>query len=301
MKIVNCSDPHIRYQAPRCRTDNYFETMLRKLSWVVSKVEEKAVLVLPGDIFDSHKAPDILKYKFIEIFKKIAGRVLVVPGQHDQRFHTQGIENIPLGIPIVCDIAVLLRENPIYFLDEYGEATYFYGAPWGTEIPDITTPDEFNVLVIHAMISDKDYWASNLEFTDAKELLEAYDFDLILSGDNHKPFVIKSGRKTLINGGSLMRSSIDQMDHEPSIMIFDTHTRKYEKLYIPIEPAEDVMKIEDYEKEKEKNENLELFIKSLPEFLHSRKDLNYVGVLEKLLKEVDDTEIDELIWEAIGE
>ena len=79
-----------------------------------------------------------------------------------------------------------------------------------------------------------------------------------------------------------MRSKIDQGDHKPCIWVFDTETRKAEKVLIPVKPFKEVVNLERAEYEKEKNEKLEILAQSLKK--KSRlKGLNYtVRVFERV-------------------
>jgi hypothetical protein len=92
-------------------------------------------------------------------------------------------------------------------------------------------------------------------------------YDLIVSGDNHQFFISESGagKRYLFNAGSLMHSSIAQIEHQPKIIIFDTDTREYEMINVPIQPAEKVFRLDDVIKEKEKDEKLQAFVAGLSE------------------------------------
>jgi hypothetical protein len=59
---------------------------------------------------------------------------------------------------------------------------------------------------------------------------------------------------------------VDQIDHKPYIIIFDTETKEYKQIFIPIEPPEKVFNLEKVTKEKEKNEHLESFVVGLSEY-----------------------------------
>ena len=116
------------------------------------------------------------------------------------------------------------------------------------------------------MVTDDPTWQKDGAFYTPKNLLYQTKFDLIVCGDNHKSFAFSKGKEKkryLVNCGSLMRSSIDQIDHVPCVYVFDTEKRTLKKHSIPISPAKEVLDIEQIEEENRKNEELEVFIQSL--------------------------------------
>lgn len=310
MKILCCGDLHARERNPRCRTDNFFETFIEKLRWVIFKANEKEVdiIVFPGDVFDSFRASDNLKRSLINVlqFSEATG-ILTISGQHDQRHHSLDLSNTPLGVLGAAGIVDIL-------FAKYGFSDcMFYGQSYGEDLPEIEEEDYFNILITHRMIiKSKKLWTGQTDFITAKNLLKTTKFDLIVSGDNHQFFTEKfvdtdkAGRKRrgkdrwLINCGSLMRQNIDQADHEPAVVLFDTETRIPEILKIPIQPSNEIMELEKYEEKKERNEKLDGYIESLSQ------DTEYEGFgfsenLDVYCKENNvEKSVVNKIWEAVN-
>ena len=158
-----------------------------------------------------------------------------------------------------------------------------YGASWDTDIPTIETPDNTNILVLHRMVlGSQKLWVAQEEFDWSRHLLRKYKFDLIVSGDNHNFFTESnpSGRH-LVNCGALMRSSIDQVDHEPAVVIYDTETRKIKTVKLDVAPASEVFDLAAAEAEKERNTKLDAFIEQIGQTTGA-PDLDFLGNLSKL-------------------
>ena len=271
MKIGICGDQHWTNSKPANRTDDYEDTVLRKLDWEIATCVEQgcSAMVFPGDLFDTYKVPYGLTQKVIQRFK--AGEMyhtmdfLCVFGQHDQRYHTLGTENTPLGVLIEAVPMTLLDDVPALTLAG-DEKIHWYGASWGQEIPTPRSDKHFNILVMHRMvIGDKKLWEGQTEYSEAQKLLKDHpEYNLIITGDNHQRVIARDQRgRAVINMGSMMRSTIGQTDHEPSIAIFDTITKELTLMPIPTQPADKVFSVEKVAVEKERNEKLDLFVNSL--------------------------------------
>jgi predicted phosphodiesterase len=262
MKIGCFGDLHITDKKPRNRTDeNYLETLCGKILWACENpLKECEVILQPGDVFDSFKANDFLKQHIIPFLKALNKQFHMIYGQHDLRFHNSNKLNTPLRVAEVSGALNILGKT----YEAVGPMVDAYGASWGEEIPEIENPEYTNILVIHKMIiKDEKLWEAQTGHTMAQILLRKNKFDLIVSGDNHQCFTDQHEDKWLVNMGSLMRSTIAQLDHCPSVAVYDTKTREVEVTEIPVKPSEEVFRIEEALAEKEKSEQLEAFIEKL--------------------------------------
>jgi len=313
MKIVCCGDIHLRESAPSCRTDDYLKTMEQKIQWIFTRAQEygeNTPVILPGDLFDRIYISDFLRKTAVELITQNRHSIGVA-GQHDQRYHTTDLENTPIGILGAAGF-IILGPEPYRVKD-----IAFYGASFGGEIPVPKKDFQFrfkpriNVLVIHKMISDKDYWNNTVNYSSAHSFLnENKDYDLIVSGDNHNSFVFERKGRILINCGSLMRSRTDQYSHKPMIAIYDTEKMGYEIEYVPIESPDKVITFE----EKVEKANIqytpslddvrEWNLNDLATKLSDDKslDLNFVQILKSLLEtETDDPEVRKIALEALDD
>ncbi len=302
MKILCGSDLHYRSEIKR-RKDDYLETLSNKLIWSLNLAKEidAQFFIIGGDIFDTFRAPDYLKRKLIQIFNRYYPRILTlcVAGQHDQRFHQTNLENTPLGVLETANSVHILNENPFRWVDiNTGKPIEIYGSGWMSSIPTADSlEDSIKILVVHKMLSDKDYWSGNVGYSDAQKFLEEYEeFDLIVSGDNHTTFVLKDKERILVNCGSFGRQKIDQADHRPCIFSYDTKTKKIEQHFIPTKPFSEVMDLE--EETEEINENLENLALELSKTDEIGEGLDYVKNLHSYKQK---NNIDEETWQIIQE
>jgi len=259
MKFLGTGDWHLDEKKPKNRSETYLDDMFEKVRCIfeIGKKEKVDAILQPGDLCNTSKLSDKFKTRWIKIFRDYAIPIYTIPGQHDMRYHSSDIENTPMG---VLDAALSIEVLKIKEM----EGVDIYGAGWEKDIPEIVHPNKINILLMHRMVSDMPLWPGH-EYTDASKLLEGENFDLIVTGDNHKRFTYESlDGKWLINCGSLMRSSIDQKNHDPSVYVYDTKGTKNPTWFIiPHKPFEEIMNIQEAEKEKEKNKELEDFVEGL--------------------------------------
>lgn len=262
MKFGILGDLHLTDKTPEHRIDNYPKTQEEKLTWCFSLFKDNKVeaVLQPGDFFDSHKANDYLKQHYIRFFKKFGIPTFTVYGQHDLRFHSSNKENTPLAVTEAAEIIKVLDGNGIDIKD-----VLLFGSSWGEELPD--TPNllqNIMILLTHRMvILDKKLWEGQEDYTTANILLKKTNFDLIVTGDNHQGFCHGTKDKCLVNCGSLMRATTAQINHKPTICIYDTLDKQLRQYQIPVKPIEEVMDLSKVEEEKKKNKELEAFVAGL--------------------------------------
>ena len=262
MKFLIIGDLHIRATNPRYRIDNYYETMLGKLNFIFSLAEKEncEAILQPGDFFDSPDQSNKVEIALINLLNKYSIPVYTVFGQHDTKFRQ--LFNTTLSVLEAAGVVTILNSDPI----RYDSNINIYGASWGEEIPGVIDKNAINILLIHKMIvKDTPLWPGQMDYITAKSALLKYDdYDLIVSGDNHQHFTYgKKFGSLLINCGSLMRTTIAQRDHFPTVYIVGTDTGEAVQHLIPIKPIEEVMNLELADEAKERNEALEVFMKGL--------------------------------------
>jgi len=183
----------------------------------------------------------------------------------------------------------------------------FYGSSFGEDIPEIIDKDSFNILVTHRMVIKGDtLWPGQTNFSQARSLLRKTKFDLIISGDNHQFFIERVKDSYLINCGSMMRQRVDQVDHVPAVVLFDTEKRDFEILDIPITPAKDVIDLnfnanEDFtEDQKAKDEKLKILTDTLNDDTEY-EGINYINNLSVYMKQEEASDyVCDIVWEAAG-
>lgn len=272
MKFALLGDVHLRMSNPKSRIDEYYDEQFRKFGIVYEFARDtncRAVLQ-PGDLFDHHSCP----YGVVERYMRyINGHTCSVPifgclGQHDMRYHRTIADNTPIGVlyaGIERTGSRLLSSEPKVLIEQFSKTeVHIYGSSFGEEIPTIQNPSAINILVTHRMVTkDGPLWEGQEGNVEAEELLKQTKFRLIVSGDNHKHFTASHRMRYLVNCGSLMRSSIDQMDHKPCFYTYDTETNKIEKHPIRVKKAEHIFDLEKAVDQKQDRKELDDFIRTL--------------------------------------
>ena len=241
---ILCSDLHIRDTVPRCREDDYFYTQIRKLNGLVDLQKIKdfgqfCPIFCAGDLFDKAKSSNYLVREVVECFKN--AYILSIPGQHDLPNHN--IENF--------------NKSSFGLLSEIYNET-FPRVPVGT-MHEMEYKKR-KVGLIHTFVQKpRDRQDKEIGGYSAKNLLKKYSkLDLILTGDNHKTFVVKHEGRLLVNPGSMMRMTAAQIDHKPCVFLWYAKTNTVEKIYWEIEDG--VISREHIDIKEKKEERFEAFI-----------------------------------------
>ena len=229
---ILASDFHIRETTPECRTEPEFqEAQWGKLDFISDLQKEHDCPVLHGgDLFHHWKPSPWLISKTI---KHLPNQFYTIYGQHDLPAHSLQDQD----------------KSGIYALAAAKALTILPGAHWGQdpEEPSIRMHTTTGALTVSKLIEQRKIlvW-HKMNYQGQKPypgcvdpraggILRKYSqFNLILTGDNHKPFVEEHGSKILVNPGSLMRQSADQIDHKPRVYLYYADENRVEPVFIPI-------------------------------------------------------------------
>lgn len=302
MKLLLTGDWHLTSSMPEKRIDDYPSVQKRKVAFIQHQAaENKCIAILqPGDLTEHFPFPK-MNFSSIQYYiKKIMAGVPVVSiyGQHDSSFRTDKT-NTPMKVFLSSGVVKLADENGIIYPHEDSYVSV-YGAGYEEPIPEVFKKEDFNILLIHRMVSDKDYWNGHVTYCTAEKLLEeAADYSLIVVGDNHQSFTCTTvDGRTLVNCGSLMRSNILQVDHKPVCYVFSVESRKLTPYFLPIEPASMVFDLTEAAKSKE--ELLES--KALIEHLEKGFDSSGINFLHNLKEamNVQEEDVADMIKEVMN-
>ena len=244
------ADWHIRETNPVCRKDNFIgETQWKKIDFVSDLQKKYNCLVFhAGDLFDYWKPSPWLLSETIEHLPK---KFYTVYGNHDLPQHNPdlankcGIYTLDIGkhltVPNCMGGWGLSPENWIdYGLYSIKEKTYFI---WHTPVYQGKIP-----------------YPGCTDPSAAKLLRKYSQYDLIVTGDNHKPFVEQYEGRVLVNPGSLSRQTADQYNHEPRVYLWYADTNSVLPVYIPIECPCNVISKEHLEHTQERNDRIDAFV-----------------------------------------
>lgn len=290
MIFGNIADLHITNKRPKNRMDkDYLGVCYRKFEETLKICSEYNVstLTVAGDFFDYPDLPRHVVTSLLEIIQKYEVEILVIPGQHDLRYHTKGLANTSLGNLIASGHINLLRSYVAYVIDGIS----FVGRGWEE---DVTT--EGDILITHQMVTKKGpLWPGQIDFISAPGILHKYpDYSCVISGDNHIPhyFETTKGNKQIqINCGSIMRSKKDQLNHKPIVWLVNTDNWSTEKIYLSIDAPEDVFDYAKIELEETKQnakdeaqEKIDAFVDSFNQ--KKGEKIEFKSIIKKLVKEI---------------
>lgn len=282
-KFVCCADLHIRANAPINRKDDYFETAMGKFSQIVSIANKnKADIICAGDFFDHIKVSHTVVNIIIAIIKNLDGHLFLVAGQHDLPNHKKDwIEQSPIKTLLFQENVTLLGEVPIKY-----ENSLLYGASWEDRVPVLKRKTQSRrILAIHKAITPEKPPFFLKEAISANKALDKFTYDFIISGDYHVPFVRQRKGKLLINCGPMLRQKINEAELKPSVFLLDTVTAKCKRIYLKVNPADDVFLLENVKRDNDMQFKEELT--DLVEALKSKSNSPNFGQIVNVL--IDET------------
>jgi predicted phosphodiesterase len=246
---ILCADLHIRPDAPICRTDNFFDAMENKINFILDLSKQHDCPILVAGDLGNHALNNgwptwllnwtIEKFDCVQYFEYDNARsnLFVIPGQHDLPNHRLDLLK-KSGIGVLAKagkIKLFEKKEAVNIKDKFN----LFAFPYGIEIEDPWPFDTSlhgpNIAIIHQMIiKNKPLWPGQNASKGHQILKKFPRYDLILSGDNHNSFVVEYQGRKLVNPGSMMRTTIDQENHEPQVYLWYANTNEIETVYLPI-------------------------------------------------------------------
>jgi len=246
---------------PICRLDDFIgETQWEKIKFVSDLQKDfKCPVMLAGDLFHHWKPSPWLLTKAIEY---LPNDLWTIFGQHDLQNHSME----------------LIEKSGVYTLHTSGNLTLLPGGHWGTEPEEVS--DEMGLATLNRKITvmhrhiykGKEPWPGCTS-PKAISILRKYpEYDLIVTGDNHIPFIQEYQGRLLVNCGSLSRQDADQMDYEPQVWLWYAKNNTVIPVKIPIK--KDVITREHIEKDTERDNRIEAFMSVLSSESTTSLDFN---------------------------
>lgn len=288
------SDIHATDKIPAGRLDDIFETFDQKFSFVLKYAQKNNCVILQaGDMSDSSRNWNILDY-YIE---KIKVPFYTVFGQHDLYNRADHIRTptTMLSLSKASKIKLLGKKPEVF------KGVSVYGANWGQPIPE-PNPTSENILVLHAPISKKEEW-SGQDFTHPRYFLRKHsDYDVVLVGDVHRAFKIKTGSQWIVNTGPMLRLEANEYNftHKPHFCVWNSDTQKMETIEIPHRPAKEVLTREHIEAKKLSKQELDSFANNL-KGMKPLADMRKQKIKEYLRKNVKNRFVEKLVMEIVNE
>lgn len=245
------SDWHLREDTPICRTDDFWKAQWKKVDEISQMQKAFDIPVIhAGDMFHHWKPSP---YLLTTTMMHLPDQFYTIYGQHDLPQH-----NLELA-----------QKSGIAVLQAAGVISIFHECSWGQEPnkPSIIfsankTSDKQRCMLVwhHLTYQTKPFPGATGGM--ARGILKKYpQFDVIVTGDNHKTFVEEYEGRILVNPGSLTRQTADQIHHRPSVFLYYAETNTVEQVLLLYD--DDVISREHIEVSEERDERIEAFISKL--------------------------------------
>jgi predicted phosphodiesterase len=306
MKIGIIGDTHFTNQSPDKRKDNYFETQLGKFEEALAIFDgyHCNIIIQVGDFFDTSTVANRVKSAVISLLGKYNRCICCVAGQHDIIGHSMGTyANSPLAVLEAADVVTLLNKNEYIIEDNnYGEGknkVVLYGASFGEDIPEVDDVNNFNILVIHDMIGERELYPGQVLKNPVNFLRQHTGFDLVCSGDYHYRFIQQFDGRTILNPGCMVRKTVSEFDlkHEPAVIVFNTEKNECEVIKLTVRPVEDVFDLKKIEV-KDNSKVLD-FIENLRKSGKNKSSWKEILVQVLREKKYNDTRVSQIIDECL--
>lgn len=243
------SDWHLRDTVPPCRTDDFEIEQWGKVRFIMDLARTyDAPILHAGDLFHTWKpSPYLLSMAMNNIHPM--GLLQTIYGNHDLPQH-----NILLAVR--CGVNTLINSHHIRLAR---------GVHWNTEL----TGGQFieikgrRILLWHIMTyQGKEPFPGCTDVPAGGLLRKHRQFDVILTGHNHKTFVEELDGRLLVNPGCITRQEADKADFKPCVFLYCAKTNTVKKVFIPIEQGV-VSKTSHVVDIEERNTRIDAFISRL--------------------------------------
>lgn len=292
--LILSADLHITEKVSVCRTDDFLAAQHTKLRWLRKLASTHGCpVVVAGDVFDSATCSHgLVRYAM----QMLPEHTICIPGQHDLPNHRADMFlESPLGVVTQAN-----KANTLLYKTErlLGASRGLLGVPFGMVPP--TKHKKADILILHTLT-----WHKQRPFEtkqpDATHLLKKLrGYRLIVTGDNHDPFVASVGqgsnRRILVNPGSMMRTRADQIDHKPRVYLWYEKDNRVEPVFFPIE--EGVVSREHIEREERDKAVMKSFVRGLNK--HIEIGLKYTDNLKRHMEKNNvHKRVRTEVWEAV--
>lgn len=242
------ADWHLREDVPTAYVGDFYNDQWEAVRFVSDLQEQHECPVLhSGDLFDHWKpSPKLLS----DTIKHLPNRFYTVYGNHDLPQHNLALKD----------------KSGLYTLEQADILEVLPCFHWN-QIPtdedcSFVLNDFYTICVWHVMTYQAQAPFPGCTSPKAGKLLRTYkNYDLIVTGDNHTPFVEEYKGRLLVNPGSLMRQTADQIDFKPRVYLWYADTNTVEPVYLPFK--EGAISRSHLDKKSERDNRISAFISKL--------------------------------------
>lgn len=303
------TDIHLANNPPVKRIDNYNESILEKVAWVVQYAQKNKIRhVICSELFHTHKTSDELTLKFVDLVKDTGIQIYYLFGNHDiQAGNVNFIDKTNMGFlcryPWFCQ----LDERALY---EF-QYTYLTGINYSKSVECQISYEWYDgnrkqprgnmiikcnnkkmILVTHAMITNKDIIVNGVRKSVCVKDVET-NADLLLNGhfhDGHKEVVkstVLEREQMVCNPGSIARMNLREATegYGPRIADIKVNDKIRVKLVnVPCKPVNEIFDVKGIKQGKREVKDKNKFIKTLRKMGKEKiMGENFEEILQKTL------------------
>lgn len=212
------ADWHLQLTPPIWRSNepDWLDAMARPINEIKSLQHRfDCSVFIVGDIFDKwNSSPELINWAI----DNMPLGVCAIAGQHDLPYHSlKDIHKSAFATLIKADnIQYTSALSCPYQINEMIIYGYNYGCT--IKIPEEKSK-ELKVAIAHQYV-----WIDGCNYQNAPNIgrvgrleKQLTKYDVVIFGDNHIGFLMKIGKTTIFNCGSLMRRHSDQIDYTPMV------------------------------------------------------------------------------------
>lgn len=308
MKLAIVGDIHISDVPPTSRTDDYRETIFKKLSFIreYCNNENVSTVLLLGDVFH-RKNPNLNSHdtvrRLISLFSGFSAKVVEVPGNHDISMTSKNLGRQPLAVleeaGAISIIGFPYTKNFVFStacFDLYGmgfaEVNDTLSENYESINEHILDSSKFNILCLHQMVlpDGESFFGDFINFAELAQL----DFDAFCVGHYHPGFnppVQQKHGKFFINPGAISRGSLDvhNIDRVPLFVILDISNAEVRDFYtveIPHAPSSSVFDLQKVKSSLVARKEIDSFTSSLKDAIDSNVDISSIEGLSSVIKDI---------------
>lgn len=234
MKLLFTSDWHLRSDQITNRLDDFQQLQIDTLKFIANLAWNKdAVIIHAGDIFHKSKEENMQSMinQVYEIFKD--NNIYFIAGNHDLLYkQIDNFDKCNIGLLSKFEnwnnknVKSITNDSEIFYLSN-GQSIELYN--FNEKILNRNK----GICVLHRYCEKDNLPEYINDGITAKLLLEKYDYDVFVVGDNHKAFEYEKDGRFVFNTGCITRQNLNEKDYQPSIILFNTETKSYEIILLP--------------------------------------------------------------------
>jgi predicted phosphodiesterase len=297
MLILIVGDTHFSGKNPIARLDDIVDAQYNKLTQIINLSNKyDAPIVHTGDIFNVAVISNRILTRIGKALNRLKHPLYFVWGNHDLMYHTLELwDRTSLGVLWKSCNKV---EHISGFQSRYKDVRWAW-YDWDDDI-QWNTCDKPDLLLTHKavvsekrmgkgswVVKDEDFCMNIDDYYLKSDTNSLEGYRLIVCGHWHKPYMFKHKDAMIINPGPVLRRTVEEW-LMPSVILLNTDTLLYKRLYLEAEPPNKVLSRKHIE------QRIDSYTEGVMKFVNKLKDKKVSGkkkFLENLFEMLDSHEL----------